>query len=399
METSARKLPDLLNGYIQYQENTEPPNIYKKWCGVSLLAAALQRKVHLQWGTLRFYPNLYIILVGPPGKARKGTAMKPLRNHLTHLKVALASESTTREALIQRLEEAATISQGDTKTFDMEPHSSLTVCSDELTSLIGYNNKELMANLADWFDCADSWTYRTKTSGTNEITNLFLNILAATTPELIQATMPFDMIGGGLSSRMLFIYAKSKGKRVSYPGMTPEQDTICKHVSHDLEQLYKMQGVFKVSEDFMAIWDTWYMQKPEGNPLKSRFLDYYWERREVHLIKLSLIMSASRSNEMVIRACDFNRANEWLTEAECFMPYAFQGMGHRDDAVTISGVMNMIADIGEVTIEMLLNAFYADVTLEQLKGILVVLETRKWCTLTKDGGPNWRIKYKGTSDG
>ena len=119
--------------------------------------------------------------------------------------------------------------------INLYQHSSMTIFSEELTSLIGYNSKELMANLADWFDCASKWTYRTKTAGVSEITNIFVNIIGATTPELLQATMPLDMIGGGLSSRILFIFAKGKGKRVVCPELSLEEKRLRDDVNHDLE--------------------------------------------------------------------------------------------------------------------------------------------------------------------
>ena len=388
-----RKLSDLLDAYIQYQDNTEPPLLYKRWCGISLIAAALQRKVHARWGTLCFYPNFYIILVGPPGKARKGTAMRLMREHVEHLQLQIAAEATTREALIQSLAEAGMCNNMTDKplAINLYQHSSMTIFSEELTSLIGYNSKELMANLADWFDCASKWTYRTKTAGVSEITNIFVNIIGATTPELLQATMPLDMIGGGLSSRILFIFAKGKGKRVVCPELSLEEKRLRDDVNHDLEQLYRMKGQFKYSKDFIEAWAEWYLNKPETCPLKSRFLHYYWERREVHLMKLAMICSASRSNEMVIRAADLARADDMLTEAEVFMPYAFHGMGHRDDAAIVSNIANTIVEMEETTVRILLQHFYTDLTLEQLHGILNLLSTKGFCKLVKGTDANWKV--------
>lgn len=396
-----RRTPDIIEAYVKYQNNTEPPEIYKKWCGVSLMASVLQRKVWAKWGTLTFYPNMYIILVGPPGKARKGTAMRLMREHIDKLKITVAAESTTREALIQAIEESAeSVSMSENPlVMELYMHSSLTVFSEELTSLIGYQNKEMLANLADWFDCAKSWRYRTKTSGVNEIVNIYLNLIGATTPELIMETMPFDLIGGGLSSRILFIYARSKGKRVIYPELSAEEKILCEDVDIDLEKIYHMKGQFKYSKDFVDLWAKWYMGKAESCPLKSRHLHYYWERRETHLMKLALIMSASRSDEMVIRGIDLEKADVMLTEAELYMPYAFSGMGHRDDASTLASIMNTIADKGTINVQDLLKQYYADVTLEQLHAILTLLQTKAYCSLYKDGSANWKVVHKEDTDG
>ena len=66
-----RNIPDWIEGYLAYTEDSEPPQLFKEWCAVSVIAAALQRKCKLEWGTTVFYPNLYIVLTAPAGKARK----------------------------------------------------------------------------------------------------------------------------------------------------------------------------------------------------------------------------------------------------------------------------------------------------------------------------------------
>ncbi len=385
-----RKLPDILDGYIAYQENTEPPLIYKKWAGVSMMAAAMQRKCYLKWGPYNFYPNMYIVLVGPPGKSRKGTAMKPAKTHLAHLKIATAAEATTKEALIRRIMNSLETYNDSDKPgmLATKTHCSLTVFSDELTVFLGYSNRELMANLADWFDCADSWIYDTVGRGEETITNLFVNILGATTPELMQATMPMELMGGGLSSRMIFVYAPKKGKRVPYPGMSEADEQMCKDVEHDLESVFQMHGRFTADPNFIEAWIKWYTGKPETCPLPCRHLDYYWERREVHLLKLCMIMSASRSNEKVIRVVDFERADRWLTEAEQTMSSAFQGMGHRNDASVVSLLLNEIADKGKCHISELAGQFAYDMTSDNMMDMLTHFVSAGYITIKRNNVEN-----------
>ena len=56
---SKRKLSDWLDAFMEYTENSEPPILYRKWVGLSCIAAALMRKVYIEWGTaLTWYPNL-----------------------------------------------------------------------------------------------------------------------------------------------------------------------------------------------------------------------------------------------------------------------------------------------------------------------------------------------------
>jgi hypothetical protein len=127
-----RLLPDWLTGYLEFTNNSEPPYTYRLWTGICVIAACLRRKCVLNYGTLTFYPNLYVVLVGPSGKCRKGTAMKPGMRFLRDKGIKIASESITREALIRELKESDE-NQVDIKTSTPHLHSSLTIFSEELT--------------------------------------------------------------------------------------------------------------------------------------------------------------------------------------------------------------------------------------------------------------------------
>ena len=166
----------------------------------------------MQWGTISFYPNMYVVLVGPSGKCRKGTAMSQGYDFLKEMGTKMAAESTTREALIQALQQSND-TQVDPVTNKMYLHASLTIYSQELTVFLGYNNVALMSDLTDWYDCRSSWTYRTKHQGTDEIIGVYVNLIGATTPELLQTALPRDAIGGGLTARMIFVFETKKPRQ------------------------------------------------------------------------------------------------------------------------------------------------------------------------------------------
>jgi len=101
-----RKLPDWIDGFLLYMENTEPPYSYKLWTAISVLASALQRKCFLRWGTITFYPNMYILLVGPPS-SRKGTAMGPGADLIRDANIPIATEATSLQAIMQSMMESS----------------------------------------------------------------------------------------------------------------------------------------------------------------------------------------------------------------------------------------------------------------------------------------------------
>jgi len=73
----------------------------------------------------------------------------------------------------------------------------------------------MLVLLTDLFDCEElPWKYRTKHSGSNVIPSVFLNLVAATTPDALASALPSTAIGGGLTSRIMFIWADKKYKKV-----------------------------------------------------------------------------------------------------------------------------------------------------------------------------------------
>ena len=395
---SKRRCNDWIDSYMQFVDNTEPPDNYKRWVAISVVAGAMQRKCYLEWGSLMFYPNMYIILVGPPGKSRKGTAMSPGRSFLEDLNIPMAAEAITREALIQTVAESAqsTIDENGRTTF----HSSLTVFSPELTVFLGHQNYQLMSDLTDWFDCARKWTYRTKGSGTDEIIGMWINLIGATTPDLIRSALPIDAIGGGLTSRMIFIYEPNKGKIVPAPFLSDVEVQLRADLMQDLERIHALQGNFKVTQEFVDLWIDWYTEQETAQPFNDNRFAGYCERRPVHVMKLSMICSASRGDSLRLERQDLVRAISFLTDAEISMPQAFSGVGKEDNADTLSAIMQEVAIRQRVTYRDLMSAFFHDVNQSTFDSMIKTLEIINYISIERKGGATIGdnvIVYRGES--
>ena len=389
---SNRELSDWISGFVQYTENSEPPISFRKWTAISCIAAALQRKCYLPWGSLTFYPNMYIILVAPSGKARKGTAMGPGYDLLADLEIKMAAEAITREALVRELRQVKGSYMNEHEV--QISHSSLTIFSKELTVFLGYQNHQLMSDLTDWFDCSNLWTYRTKTQGEDRITGVWVNLIGATTPHLIQSSMSLEAIGGGLTSRMIFVYEHKRGKSVALPMLTPDDHVLREKLLRDLERISLMQGPFVVDESFIEPWVPWYESQEDNPPFDDQRFAGYFERRAMHCLKLSMIMNASRSEEKVITSKDFFDALALLELAEKKMMFAFSGVGKGMNSDTMSQVMAELAVSRETTFQDLLRKFYYDVDKFTLSKIIETLEAMGAVTISRDNGQQI-IKFTG----
>lgn len=323
----ARNYTDFLSAYLQYSQNTEPPLSFHIFSCLSIIGAALQRKVYLKWGFNYLFPNQYIVLIGPSASG-KGLAMRLAKDILESLagSVTIASESITREALIQDIKDS--VNSFDDPTDNLTKyHSSVGVFSEELSVFLGQQNVKFIADLTDWFDCKDSWTYRTKGSGTDTIERVCLSILGASAPDWLRSILPAEAFGGGFTSRIIFVVEEGKRQRIADPTIPPEILNMRNKLVEDLAEINMLAGQMKFHEKTMAVYSDWYMAAGDNPPLKDPTFSGYCERRGVHLLKLSMICSASRSNEKVILPEDFERAKALLGSVEPKMPRAFMGLG------------------------------------------------------------------------
>lgn len=390
-----RQVPDWIDSYLKFTDNTEPARVFRKWAAVSTIAACLQRKVKLPWMST-VYPNFYVCLVGPTG-CRKSTAMGPCKDMLTELGVRIAPQNITREALIRYMKEAND-SVVDSITGESKAHCSVTVFSSELAVFVGYNNNQFISTLTDIFDCeGDVWSYMTKNCGTDHVQGVYLNICGATTPSLMKMIMPIDTgVGGGLTGRMVLVYAHGKEKSVPFPFLSVTDMELRHKLIRDLEQMLLMRGTFRVSEDFLELWEPWYVDEPI--PFEDEYFRGYCERRALHSLKLSMIMSASRSNDMIIEGRDLQKAISALKEVEVKMPHVFAGFGRVDHSEMIPRISQLIARRKEIKYGMLLSHFMRDITKQELDNVLVALKASGLCRSEWRGQEEWLVYTPGKGE-
>ena len=358
---SKRTLHDWVDGYMEFTENTEPPVGFRRWVALSTLASVMERKCVLNWGTEVFYPNMFIVLVGPPA-ARKGTAMRVGKSFLDALGIPAASDESSRQKLIKSLQESAAVDQ--TETGNMIHHSSMTIHSSELTVFLGYGSREMLSMLCKWYDCENRYIYDTHARGKEEVPNVWVHLLGATTPGQLRASLPEDAVGSGFTSRVVFIYEEKKGKTVLKPSLSDEQIRLGEILAHDLAEIRNIVGEFTPSQEYEERYYDWYAESESKQVFVDPRLDYYVQRRPTHLFKLSMLCSASRSSSKILELEDIERAISFLHEAEIDMPQVFSGVGanplaavqsrlstlvRQHKSVAISTVAQMLADDASAT--------------------------------------------------
>lgn len=363
-----RKLENWIEGYMLYMKEQEPPTLFIKWSAIATIAAALKRKCWLVWWEeLTFYPNNYIVLVGPSGTG-KNTAMAPARRMLEELNITMSAESITREQFIRAFKECRECAPDKPEYV----HNSLTVFVEEFMVFVGKADPQFIYDLTDLYDCKDSWKYHTKGQGKDNLTRVWLNILGGTTPLLMQQTFPTVAFGSGLTARILFIHADKKSKIRSRP--TPAPPGLRDDLITDLERISMLSGPFIMTEEFVDTYVGWRDDSMVNPPFEDPNMEGYNSRRAAHLLKISMIVSASRSDSMKITEHDFQLALGLLLEAEGKMGRTVKFAGQNRMWEVTQRMHLMLARKGELTHEVIFREFSRDADSTEIYSVMHSLE-------------------------
>ena len=399
--SSSRELEDWISAYLKYTENTEPPISYHIWTAVSMIAGALQRKVYLKWGFDTIYPNMYVVLIGPSGRARKGTAMNIGKDILKDIGISMTSESITREALIRDMKQAIS-NFTDATTGKIRYHCSFTALSEELSVFLGQNDIRFLADLTDWYDSRDSWTYRTKGSGTDKIEGVCFNILGATAPDWLQSILPQEAVGGGFTSRIIFVVEETKGKTVPEPIYSDTEKELRQKLRRDLEKIATLSGEITFEAQAKDAYISWYKAHEEAiakgkPPIEDTRFAGYLDRRATHLRKLAMVMSASRGTDRLITLPDIERADKVLKQVEAKMHKTFGGLGSSPYSAITDKVINYVRTKQTVKRSEVLRQFYRDLDPSILDVIEATMSQMKIVKVIRDiQNHDMTYEYKGS---
>lgn len=364
-----RKLPgSWIDAYLVYTAESESPEDYHIWTAVSSIAAVMRRRVFFDMGYFLVYPNMYIVLVSPAGRCKKSTAMRMGKSLFTQLPdIEFSPDSTTRERLIQDLSMA--YKEGDQQ-------SALTAHSSEFASMLTSSGMDMVVFLTDIFDSPLEWVHKTKSSGTSRIKAPFLNLLAGTTPDWIAKAMPLDTIGIGLTSRVIFVYHDTPRIRNPIPRLSDAQKALAHILVEDLKAISRISGEYVwETPETEELYNVWYRTRlAQTNPTGDPRLNGYYERKPIHLLKLCMIVAASKRDETFMTAEDLQQAMTLMSRAEERMPKVFANVGKNPLAVDIEDTMAAIlANPKGVAKSELINRFKHSVRLEEMSEVLDTL--------------------------
>lgn len=332
---ATRYYDNWLKAFVEFASFGEAPLKMLFWTGVGTIAGALRRRVWIDQKYFQWIPNFYVILVAPPGIVSKSTTANIGMNLLRQLKeIKFGPDVITWQALVTSLAKA-TQADPDPKTGEFYPMSAVTFCSDELGNLLNPQDRDLVDALVTlWDGKQGTFKKETKMSGSDSIENPFVNILGCTTTAWIAGNVPEYMIGGGFTSRCVFVYADKKRQLVPYvdENVPKEFEEMKKKLIHDLEVISMMFGQYELSPAARTWGKAWYQSHWASPPplLNGEQFGGYLARKQTHLHKLAMIIAASESDQLTVTEKHLEFAHSIVGSIEQDMPKVFSRIGQTE---------------------------------------------------------------------
>lgn len=349
-----RNYPDWIEAFLEYSSYSEAPKRMRFWVAVATMAGVLRRRVYLDMAYFKWSPNFFIILVAPPGIVSKSTTVNVGMSLLRKVPgIKFGPDICTWQSLVKSLSESQ-------EQFQINGHDALTAAevtieSGELGNLLNPQDREMVDLLVTLWDGRAVFNKTTKMSGSETIENPWINIIACTTPAWIAGNFPEYMIGGGFTSRCIFIYAEEKEKYVAYPGLQiPANlgDTQRKLVQ-DLERISLLSGSFRLLPSAVEWGNAWYrhhyQNRPEG--LDDDRFGGYIARKQTHLHKLAMVLSASQRDDLTLTVEDLTAANVMVSDLELDMPKVFARIGKTQESLHSDRLVGFVKSQGAVSYE------------------------------------------------
>lgn len=353
-----RKAGNWITSFLYFTSESESPDSYFVWTALSTIAAVVQRKIKNKWIYSDVYPNLYITLVGPPGKVHKSSVLNFSRAMLYELeakfdtRIAVTSESISREAMIDQMQ------TGSFKLEDDTPISATTIISGELMTFFASSAEKMVEFLTDIYDSPNVFKHTTRGSGTAILRNAYVNFIAATTPSWIASYFDIAFIDQGFASRTLFVYETKPRFLNPEPNITPEMWEMKDKLLEDLNHIASLSGEFVPTEAAREWFKDWYLNTWPNEKLDYRLSSYH-SRKPLMMRKLAMLLSLAECDDLEITVDYYLMAEGLLKSIEPSMSRTFSAVGKNKYASDLERIFNDIVLSDGISAELLRRQNYS----------------------------------------
>lgn len=321
--------------FLLLTDGLPTPALFRQWGAIGTLACAMERRLYIRIARKILHPNLYVMLVGPPGSG-KSVLLDPVKNLLRDVnKFKISPDTLSKASLFDVIAGSHRAFNTPTGLFEQ---CSLSIIVDELGVFMSEHDLAFISVLNNVWGNPRNYSeqFRNVNAGkVKDIINPQINLLVGTQPAFLASILPEEAWGMGLMSRVIMVYSNAPPVIDDlFAEDLPDQEALISKMSKRLEQISQMSGAFVFHPEAADVLNKYnkagYPPKPEHYKLQ-----YYNVRRGMQLFKLCMIASISEGDSLIITRDHVLLAMDWLTQAEALMPDIFNDMTLKSDSEII----------------------------------------------------------------
>ena len=350
--------------YLTFVRKHGAPEKYKLWCATYTVACALGRRVW--WGDKEFapeFPNLYIILVGPPSSLRKSTCIKVAQKIVLNSDVIhIMSSGGSKVGHLREFKACQIPYPTPALTYrDIVQGAEAAYFEHELSDLLGGTraDDEFIQWLQTWFDSQPDelpWKYVTvvREKDPDILYKHYLCFLAGTTERYIQTKFPHGCAEEGFGSRVLWIIQKEKDKQRGKPDFDPQEGVALSKrlnwIKHNVKGEVTMTSA---AEKYLATYDDIIddLMTSFHNTAVGGFL----ARQPTYMKKVAMVRAASETTTtgpLIIEADHLEWAYDQLKDLESGLMHLAEELNADAPTRCAMGIRQVLQqNIVEVVIE------------------------------------------------
>lgn len=369
---------------------SEAPKNFHIWAAISVVGSVLKNRVSWRRGPYTLYPNMYVVMVSPPGVG-KGESIHPAYNIAKDLNlINVMSDRITAPKIIERLASGfpSQLMQSN-GSLHLGKDSSAVLFSTELQTLLT-SSDWMLTFLCDAWDKGE-YQYDTKNSGSATVKGMCTSLVGACTPDYIRKLNKDAMaaINTGFTARTIFVYAEDKSKIIPWPKSL--EDTaigrkLLADLSNDLAHIATLTGTPNFTHQARWAFEQEYRRVISKVESDSDVMVNFKARWASHVLKTAVIMSCAESDSMVVTDIHMKIAVRAVDTVMENLDRAFRGVGNSVYAESQARVEKVIESRQFIDRDTILSFVYRHMSGMDLDMILNILVSAGKVTTFDQGG-------------
>ena len=377
-----------LEDLVLATKGIETATSFALWTGLVTVASVLARDSYLSLYPAFWYPNIYAILVAPPGLVKKstiqGVGTRLLRRYHHHIEdpnlqwkkeLNIHTNRVTPEGLQDLLLPIGPVpsKRKDLPDVRVDRGSQLALFISELSTFLGRQtyNVGLISKLTDLYDSRSDDSDYTKKDGRQSLRNIYVNFLGATTPRDLYDVIPQEAFGGGLMTRTTIIYEPEAHRYHPLP-MRIEKGPTDEELERGLAWIAaNSYGAYTLSEEALHYYYSWYETFKKNLKSYETLRILSASRMDVLLLKLAILIRAQRYEPgRTIAIHDISKAQQILEKTYYHNESAVENVGATPRGQYYNRIRSYIEQKGEVSRRTILTSHSRYLSSEEMNSIL-----------------------------